>query len=39
MMDRHMLTRRPEYAQVMQVRSGLVPWFPLKRELDGEASS
>ena len=27
MMDRHMLARRPEYAAVMQRRSGLVPWF------------
>jgi steroid 5-alpha reductase family enzyme len=27
MMDRHMLARRPEYAAVVQRRSGLVPWF------------
>jgi steroid 5-alpha reductase family enzyme len=39
MMDRHMLASRPEYAQVMRVRSGLVPWFPLNRHLDEESSS
>jgi steroid 5-alpha reductase family enzyme len=38
MMDRHMLERRPQYAQAMRTRSGLVPWFPHRARLDEEAS-
>ena len=38
MMDRHMLERRPQYAQAMRTRSGLVPWFTHRARLDEEAS-
>ena len=38
MMDRRMLARRPGYAEAMRARSGLVPWFPRGRKLEGETA-
>jgi steroid 5-alpha reductase family enzyme len=39
MMDRHMLERRPEYAEAMRTRSGLVPWLPARDKLDEKSSA